>query len=46
MLMMVPILTYSHYLNGLVIENTQLISLIYGLILIYFTKYTLALLKE
>ena len=32
--------------NGLVIENTQLISLIYGLILIYFTKYTLALLKE
>lgn len=45
-LLLAPILTYSHYLNGLMIENAQLISIIYGIILIYFTKYILELLKE
>lgn len=45
-LILSPILTYSSFLNGLVIDNMQLISITYGVILIFFTKSTLELLAN
>lgn len=35
-----PIITYSKYLNGLTIDHMQLLSIIYTVIIIYFTKNT------